>query len=168
MSDKQIIKYVLSVLGVATGVSLLYYLLTKEGNSKEKEDKIKLDIEKEAEKELKNKMEQEKEKENIEVKPLEDKNKTELLDIILISEVFKRIVNTSIEELFIYKEVLNKDFSKDGQYIGAVPSLSGINKSMFKDNIIHIIANKNYDLVSKSCKPELYNKSLQYYIDTKK
>ena len=44
---------------------------------------------------------------------------------------------------FIYKEVLTKDFNAEGNYIGIVPSLAGINKSIFKENIIHVIANKN-------------------------
>ena len=159
MSDNKNLKILLAGLGITGTLAGLYYLF--KGNSNKSNIKENKDLQEDFNKKLK-------EEEVITLPKEEKKPEVSLLDITFVTEIFKRLFNTSIEEMFIYKEVMLKDFDTSGFYKGQIESLKMINIEEFKNQIIQMIANKNYDVVVKSCNPEAYNKSLQYYLESKK
>jgi hypothetical protein len=163
MSSNKNLKYIIITavsLGITSGIYFLYRLLNKankEIDSEKKKEEIK-----EIEKIGNIKKEDEQQNESIQTE-------NKLINIDVLTRIFKRIINYTLEELFIYNDVILKDFNKNGDYIGSIESLRNIKEKDFKIEIIQILSNKNYQLVSSQIQDiNLYNQSLDYYLKSNK
>lgn len=164
MSLNKNLKYIIitaASLGLTSGIYFLYRLLSNKANkeivSEKKKEEIK-EIEKIGNKNKENQQPNE---------SIQTENK--LIDIDVLTRIFKRIINYTLEELFIYNDVILKDFNKNGEYIGSIDSLKSIKEKDFKIEIIQILSNKNYQLVSSQIQDiNLYNQSLDYYLKSNK
>lgn len=177
MSDTNM-KLVIGGLTVAGALSGLYYLYKAfQGEDTDKNlDEIdentqvqKLDIKNSANKPLNltSKTSEILEDKNPAVK--EDKKQDyALLNINIFSEVFRRAINFTFEQLMFNFEIIRDEFNDKGQYIGQLGYLTNINVEEYKNEILIKIANDNYNIVNSVVVPEHYNKSLHYYLSSKK
>lgn len=86
------------------------------------------------------------------------------LDIDKLSELFKKVANFVVEQIYFNYEIYIKEFDSNGLYTGINPLYNGISGKQYKEEVIFRIQSENYKIIASSTDPAQYNKSLQYYL----
>lgn len=158
MSDKQkkYFYYALGFTGLTTLGYLLYKLLFKKKSIVEKdsneEKNIKLNrLQSEIkEKDIKNKN--------------ETKEQTDIIDIYIFSEILKKIVNHSFEQLFIFSDLLRQNYGKDGKFIGTELGFDRNINEVQAEMIQKLQLENTRIIMSFGVSPTSYNNTLSHYL----
>ncbi len=156
MSEKHR-KYFYYALGI-TGLSTLGYLVYKLIFKK------KVDLEKENnEKNLKlNRLQSEVKEKDIKT-PV--KEQQDIVEIYSFSEILKKIVNHSFEQLYIYSDLLRQNYNKEGKFVGTEMGFNRNINEVQSEMIQKLQLENTRIIMSFGISASSYNHTLTHYLE---
>jgi hypothetical protein len=169
-NHKKYLIYAIGVTGLSTLGYLVYRLIFKKKNIEEKENKnnttnnnLKLNRLQSEVKESNN--EKEKSTEKNKGNNNENTNKPQIIEIYSFSEILKKIVNHSFEQIYIFSDLLRQNFNQEGKFIGTEMGFNRNINEVQSEMIQKLQLENTRIIMSFGINPSSYNQTLTHYLE---